>query len=99
MFYLVDPVLHCDHLLGEEGASCFVLSLICGLCTVCHGLFAITKTCLYNVDSLKPHIYIVKPGFKEKYIIFLNSAQHNLCFEQKYEKYQNFYLNICIFWL
>ena len=61
----------------------------------------ITKTCLYNFDPLKPHFYIVKLGFKGVYNIFLISAQnidyrysleypHNLCFEQKYEKYQSF---------
>ena len=76
----------------------------------------ITKTCLYNIDPLKPHFYIVKLGFTGVYIIFLVSAQkyklwvivrtaslrqnclseavlmstHNLCFEQKYEKYQFF---------
>ena len=60
----------------------------------------ITKTCLYKFDPLKPHFYIVKLGFTEVYIIFLISAQkhrlwiltstHNLCFEQKHEKYQNF---------
>ena len=60
----------------------------------------ITKTCLYNTDPLKPHFYIVKLGFTGVYIIFVISAQkhrlwvlvstHNLCFEQKYEKYQNF---------
>ena len=58
----------------------------------------ITKTCLYNFDPLKPHFYIVKLGFTGVYIIFLISAQkqavltstHNLRFEQKYEKYQNF---------
>ena len=30
----------------------------------------ITKTCLYNFDPLKPHFYIVKPGFIGVYIIF-----------------------------
>ena len=35
----------------------------------------ITKTCLYNFDPLKPHFYIVKPGFTRVYIIFLISAQ------------------------
>ena len=34
-----------------------------------------TKTCLYNVDPLKPHFYIVKLGFTGVYIIFLISAQ------------------------
>ena len=65
----------------------------------------ITKTYLYNFDPLKPHFYIVKLEFTGVYIIFLISAQihrfgyslepprtstHNLCFEQKCEKYQNF---------
>ena len=64
----------------------------------------ITKTCLYQIDPLKPHFYIVKLGFTGVYIIFLISAQnidcgyavlmstHNLCFEQKYEKYQSFFI-------
>ena len=64
-------------------------------------LLHITKTCLYNFDPLKPHFYVVTLGFTGVCIIFLNSAQkhrswvrggsnenHNLCFEQKYEKYQ-----------
>ena len=50
----------------------------------------ITKTYLYNFDPLKPHFYIVKLGFTGVYIIFLISAKKNLCFEQKYEKYQDF---------
>ena len=37
--------------------------------------FSITKTCLYNIDPLKPHFYIVKLGFTGVYIIFLISAQ------------------------
>ena len=61
---------------------------------------SITKTCLYNFDPLKPHFYIVKLGFTGVYIIFFlfllknidcgYSSTHNLCFEQKYEKYLNF---------
>ena len=40
-----------------------------------HGIKGyITKTCLYNFDPLKPHIYIVKLGFTGVYIIFLISA-------------------------
>ena len=31
----------------------------------------ITRTCLYNVDPLEPHFYIVKLGFMGVYIIFL----------------------------
>ena len=61
----------------------------------------ITKTCLYNFDNLKPHFYIVKLGFTGVYNIFLISAlnidceavltsTNNLCFEQKYDKYQSF---------
>ena len=40
---------------------------------VCHWI--ITKTCLYNIDPLKPHFYIVKLGITGAYIIFLISAQ------------------------
>ena len=69
----------------------------------------ITKTHLYNFNPRKPHFYIVKLGFTGVYISFLFSAQnideavltstHNLCFEQKYEKYQIFFLlKIFIFW-
>ena len=74
----------------------------------------ITKTCLYNVDPLKSNFYMVKLGFTGVHIMGLISAQkhrlwvlvseavltstHNLGFEQKYEKYQNFYLKIFIFW-
>ena len=62
---------------------------------------------IYNFDPLKPHFYIVKLGFTGVYIIFLISAQkhrlwvlveavlrstHNLCFEQKYEKYLIFFI-------
>ena len=36
----------------------------------------ITKTCLYNLDPLKPHFYIVKLGFTGVYIVFLISAQN-----------------------
>ena len=35
----------------------------------------ITKTCLYNLDPLKPHFYVVKLGFTGVCIIFLISAQ------------------------
>ena len=35
----------------------------------------ITKTCLYDVDPIKPHFYIIKFGFTGVYIIFLISAQ------------------------
>ena len=72
-------------------------------------ILIITKTCLYNFDPLKPHFYIVKLGFTGVYTIFLISAKnidyvgiltstHNLCFEQKYEKHQNFCLKTFSFW-
>ena len=69
--------------------------------TCLHGA-RITKTCLYNFDSLTPHFYIVKLRFTGVYIFFLiflenincefslESHRHNLCFEQIYEKYQSF---------
>ena len=37
------------------------------------------KTCLYNFDPLKPHIYIVKLGFTGVNIIFLISVQNIDC--------------------
>ena len=39
----------------------------------------ITTTCLYNVDPLKPHFYIVKLGFTGVYIIFHISGQNIDC--------------------
>ena len=59
----------------------------------------ITKTCLYNADPLKLHlfmgftgVYIVVSYFCSKtYIAVLTSTQKSM-FEQKYEKCQNFYL-------
>ena len=38
----------------------------------------ITKTCLYNVDPLKPDFCIEKLGFTGLYIIFLISAQKQI---------------------
>ena len=37
----------------------------------------ITKTCLYNFDPLKPHLYIIKLGFTGVYIILIISAQQH----------------------
>ena len=42
-------------------------------------VFHITKTCLYNFDPFKPHVYIVKLGFTEVCIICLISAQNIDC--------------------
>ena len=36
----------------------------------CIKVFSITKTRLYNFDSLKPHFYTVKLGFTGVYIVF-----------------------------
>ena len=38
--------------------------------------YVITKTCLYNIDPLKPHFYIEKLGFTEVYNIFLISVKN-----------------------
>ena len=71
--------------------------------------------CLYNFDPNKPHFYILKLGFTGVYFIFLIFARKHrlwilvrtavltstldLCFEQKYEKYQNISMwKIAIFW-
>ena len=48
-----------------------------GKTTVKH-LF-ITKTRLYNFDPLKPKFYLVKPGFKGIYIIFLILLKNIAC--------------------
>ena len=68
----------------------------------------------YTTDPVKPYFYIVNLGFIGVYIIFLFllknidcgylgeavlTSTHNLCFEQKYEKYQNFYLKTFRFWV
>ena len=40
---------------------------------------SVTKTCLYNVDRLKPHFYIIKLGLTGVYIMFHISAQNIDC--------------------
>ena len=47
---------------------------ICRQCRPDETSAIITKTCLYNADFLKPHLYIVKLGFTGVYIIVLISA-------------------------
>ena len=74
----------------------------------------ITKTCLYNVDPLKPHFYRVKLGFTGVYTIVLISAKkhrlwvlvrtarpspQNLCFEQKYKTISEFLSENFLFFL
>ena len=59
----------------------------------------ITKTYLYNLDPLKPNFYIVKLYFSysaQNIDEAVLTSTYNLCFEQKFEKYQNFYLKIFI---
>ena len=49
----------------------------------------------YRIIRVKFHLY-----FEQDYLFgeAVLTSTHNLCFEQKYEKYQNFYLKIFIFW-
>ena len=51
------------------------------ICMNCQSIFSekknrenITKTCLYDIDPLKPHFYIVKLGFTGVYVIFIAPA-------------------------
>ena len=61
------------HMVKESYNTCFYC-IASGLSGVARAEF-ITKTCLYNVDPLKLHFYIVKLGFTGVNIIFLISAQ------------------------
>ena len=76
-------------------------SLVCN----CHdGIgYIIRKTRPCDKYPLEPHFYIVKLGYTGVYLIFLFLLQntdcgysleltctHNLCFEQKLEKYKKF---------
>ena len=95
-FSIFDKVDNCCYFLF---ALLYTNTLLRGVCTI-------TKTRLYSFDPLKPHFYIVKLWLTGIYIIFLFSknieavltSTHNLCFEQEFEKYQNFYLKIFLFW-
>ena len=68
--------------------------------SVSWAFWLITKIFLYNFDPLKPHFYTVKLGFTGYTLFFLfllknidcRASTHNLCFEQKYEKYQIFFI-------
>ena len=51
-----------------RNCATYIISLT-SLCNM--GPFCITKTHLYNFDTLKHHFYIVKLGFTAVYIIFL----------------------------
>ena len=69
---------------------------------------SITKTRLYSFDPLKLHFYMIKLGFTsflisaQKHRLWYSlepplrggsNEYHNLCLEQKYEKYQIFFLS------
>ena len=41
--YSVDYVWHFDRLVGGKESWLLYLSMICGMCTVCHGLFALPR--------------------------------------------------------
>ena len=67
--------------------------------------YVIWNTPRKHADTMLTHVYTVKLGFTGVYFIFLTSVQNTdcgysleppLCFEQKYEQYQNFYLKIII---
>ena len=64
--------------------------------------FCISKTEIYKCINLLFFLFLlqniecgysIKPPPKA-----VLTRTHNLCFEQKYEKYQNFYLNFSVFW-
>ena len=55
----------------------FYLNFFSSLCP--KATLYITKTCIYNFDPLKPHLYTVKLGFTGVYINFLISAQNIDC--------------------
>ena len=74
----------------------------------------ITKTRLYNFDSLKSHFYIVKLGLKGVYIIFLILLKNIYCefslepprrvpiiyiLSRDTKNIRIFYLKIFLFWL
>ena len=63
-------------MISSRVSQCF--DFLWGICA--HSVFFdIAKTCLYNFDPLKPHLYKVKLGFIGVYIIFLTFAQNKDC--------------------
>ena len=54
--------------------QCFLVIHSMPLSALIYWFPVFTKTCLHNVDPLKPHFYIVKLGLTGVYIIFLISA-------------------------
>ena len=59
--------------------------------------FCITKTSLYSFDPVKPHFYtgvyinFLISAQKHRLWVLVRTSNHNLCFEQKYDNYQNFF--------
>ena len=45
--FLVDPALHCDHLILEKGNGYILFSLVCGIYTVCYDWFALPQSAFY----------------------------------------------------
>ena len=77
-------VTHASPKFGKDGKIPYEMACYFGiiphiLSLKCHILGLITKTCLYNFDPLKHHLYILKLGFTRVYIIFLISAQNIHC--------------------
>ena len=58
---------------------CFVIVDLGGFFYCLKEAVLITKTCLYDFDPFKTHLYIVKLWFTGVYIIFLISAQKHRC--------------------
>ena len=58
---------------------------------------SITKTCLYTIDLLKPHLYIVKVEFTEVYNILFSAQNHRLWYllEPPRRGGSNEYHNLC----
>ena len=59
-------------------------------------LFYITKVCLYNFDPFQVYIIFLIFAWKHRLWVLIRTASvstHKLCFEQKYENYQSFFLS------
>ena len=85
--------------------NAFYDNSVSGWWIIDQGLYII-KTCLYSFDPLEPHFYTVKLGFTLIFLFLLRNihygyslkpprrwvltSTHSLCFEQKYENYQDF---------
>ena len=71
---------NCLFLISTSGRLCFfTVAFHRSFTNIFTQIALITKPCLYNVDPLKPHFYIVKLGFTGVYIIFLIPAKNIDC--------------------